>query len=36
MKQELVKAQTQLLEAQEEVTSLSIKVSEYSGELLEV
>ena len=36
MEQELVKAQTQLLEAQEEVTSLSIKVSEYSGELLEV
>ena len=31
-----MKAQTQLLEAQEEVTSLSIKVSEYSGELLEV
>ena len=36
MEQELVKARTQLLEAQEEVTSLSIKVSEYSGELLEV
>ena len=36
MKQELVKARTQLLEAQEEVASLSIKVSEYSGELLEV
>ena len=36
MEQELVKAQTQLLEAQEEVTSLSIKVSEYSGELLKV
>ena len=36
MEQELVKAWTQLLEAQEEVTSLSIKVSEYSGELLEV
>ena len=35
MEQELVKARTQLLEAQEEVTSLSIKVSEYSGELLE-
>ena len=35
MEQELVKAWTQLLEAQEEVTSLSIKVSEYSGELLE-
>ena len=31
-----MKARTQLLEAQEEVTSLSIKVSEYSGELLEV
>ena len=36
MEQELVKVRTQLLEAQEEVTSLSIKVSEYSGELLEV
>ena len=36
VEQELVKARTQLLEAQEEVTSLSIKVSEYSGELLEV
>ena len=36
MEQELVKARTQLLEAQEEVASLSIKVSEYSSELLEV
>ena len=35
MEQELVKTQTQLLEAQEEETNLSIKVSEYSGELLE-
>ena len=36
MEQELVKARTQLLEAQEEVTSLTIKVSDYSGKLLEV
>ena len=36
MEQELVKAWTKLLEAQEEVASLCIKVSEYRGELLEV
>ena len=31
-----MKAQTQLLEISEEVTSLSIKVSDYSGKLLQV
>ena len=36
MVQELVKIRTQLLEVQEEVTSLSIKVLDYSGKLLEV
>ena len=36
MEQKLVKVRTQSLEAQEEVVSLSIKVSEYSGKLLEV
>ena len=36
VEQKLVKTRTQLLEAQEEVTSLTIKVSDYSGKLLEV
>ena len=36
MEQELVKSRKQLLEAQEEVTCLSIKVPDYSGELSEV
>ena len=36
MEQELVKAWTLLLEAQEEVVCLSIEVPDYSNKLLEV